>query len=370
MKKQFLTLGLFLLAAMAGINESSAQTKAVTWSTPEKLSCPSDELHPLAGKEYIYKAGVKTDPTITADQEGHWRFWATRDRNFIVDGVFNYDQAIAEGANGILIEPLDYNKDFEDANADADGEITLSWTSGLLNSVINAKDSLYVVAYYQNAAGCTDQANVWVLEPQNFFTVDIIAMDQTQDFVLSKNGYDKTPAVCVDEIQSMTIKNGELVYDYGDNYIYFEFIAANFTDYWIPEFTLGGDLSEAQVPTYQYTYETPDKWNDLTDWKPLVSGTTHIEPEGDYTDAGVSVFVRVKIDHNNYENLDGQTLTMYLDGLLEDGTYDTVNETCIDPDPMGPDKNDSASTTITLRPENDSRIPNLNFMTTKNSVNN
>ncbi|PTN07392.1 hypothetical protein [Mangrovibacterium marinum] len=362
MKKQLLTLGLFLLAAVAGINESNAQ-KAVTWSKPTKLDCTTDELHPVAGKEYTYEAEAN-DPT----GDGKWRFWATKDPNFIDNGQFNVDKALEEGADGLLKASDDYNVEIDpdDVNVNTDGTVQISWTSGLLNSIINTDDSLYVVAYYENAAGCTDQANVWLIDPKNYFTVDIIAMDPAKP-ADSQDDYGVTPTTCVDYIESMKMRSGKLVYDYGDNYLYFEFIAANFTDYWIPEFRLDG-LNAVQGVEYEYTYALPGSWNATTVWSPLVSGTTHIEPDGTYTDAGVSVFVRVKVDHNTYETLNAQTLTMYLDGKLADGMYDTVNETCTDP--KAADEGDSASTTITPRPENtDTAMPDPHFIL-KTSVNN
>ena len=359
MKKQFLTLGLFLLAVVAGINESSAQTKAVTWSTPKALSCTTDALHPVAGKKYTYEADVVNDPTETATEKGSWRFWATTNPDFIVNDVFNYGTALTVAPNKLLTASSDYNVELGQAAADTDGKIELSWTSGLLNSIINTDDSLYVVAYYENAAGCTDQANVWLIDPKNYFIVDIIAMDVTSPLT-SKDAYDVTPTSCVDYIESMKMRSGKLVYDYGDNYVYFELIAANFTDYWIPEFRLDG-LNAVQDAVYEFTYDTPDNWDATTVWSPLVSGTTHIEPDGTYTDAGVSVFVRVRVDHNTYENLNGQTLTMYLDGKLADGTYDAVNADCTDP--KAADEGDSASTTLTPRPENgDTNMPAPKFI--------
>ncbi|RKD91797.1 hypothetical protein BC643_2163 [Mangrovibacterium diazotrophicum] len=363
MKKQFLNLGLFLLAIVAGISESNAQ--AVHWSTSQTLSCTTDALHPAPGVKYTYTADVTNDPTIsTSTPNGQWRFWATTDTNFLVDNSgtpqFNYATALTVGTNKILTASSDYNIEIGTSGANTDGNIDLSWTSGLLNSVIDGTvEHLFVVAYYENAAGCTDNIHVWELDPKNSFIVDIIAMDAAA-LASSKDKYNVTPSTCVDNVESLKYENGGLVYDYGDNYLYFEFIAANFTDYWIPVFSLEG-LASKQTATYEYTFATPDAWGASTVWNTLTSGSTQIAPAGTYTDGGVSIFVRVKVDHNSYENLSGQTLTMYLDGKLGDGTFDTVNSTC--DDPLGADQADSAKSTIDPRPENDdSTMPSPNFL--------
>lgn len=372
MKKQFLSISFFLLTAVAGMNVANAQN-AVKWSDPRALeNCDDDALHPRAGKQYMYIAETDDSSVDSSDpsKKGQWRFWATTDPNFITDNnglpQFNTGTALEEGTNELLTASSSYNIDVTATGANNEGSVEISWTSGLLNSVINQRtgyQNLFVVAYYVNNAGCTDNVSVWELFPTNSFTVDLIAMDIANP-ANSVNDYSSAPSTCVDVVESLTYQNGGLVYDYGDNYLYFEFIAANFTDYWIPEFSLDG-LHADQDVEYEYTYALPDTWNNSTTWTTLVSGTTQILPEGTYTNEGVSVFVRVKVDHNNYENLNGQTLTLSLDGKVSDGNggfvYDTVNATCIDPN--GADQNDTASATITARPnKKDTQMPTPNFI--------
>ncbi|WP_163709908.1 hypothetical protein [Mangrovibacterium lignilyticum] len=369
MKKQFLSLAIFLLAVFAGINESNAQ--GVKWSTPQTLSCTSDALHPFAGVQYTYKAEV-SDLTGT----GEWRFWATNDSSFVVNNAgepeFNTATALIVGSNELLTASANYNIEVGvgNSNVNTEGTIQLTWTSGMLNSVIaGTEEKLFVVAYYVSGSECTDNMKIWELDPQNAFTVDIIAMDvATPESSIDK--YNVTPTTCVDVVESIKYESGKgIVYDYGDNYLYFEFVAANFTDYWIPEFTVTGENS-AQTLTYQYTYDTPDTWGSSTNWTTLESGKTHITPATsvkDATDKGVSVFVRVLVDHANYENKNGQTFTMTLDGKLADGTYDVVNADCSDPGAA--DKADTADSKIDPRPTvTDTSMPAPKF-TTGNETN-
>jgi hypothetical protein len=349
MKKQILFLAFFVLALMAGT--SSAFGQAVTWSAPQPFTCTDDALHPIAGKSYTYTATV-VDPTGA----GEWRFWATTDPDFITDNsgtpVFNTGSALTVGANQLVSASTDYNIAIGAAGVNTDGTIDITWSSTILAGTVYQTTPTFVVAYYVNADGCTDNIKVWELDPLNGFIVDVIAMDAA-DLPGSINDYGTTPETCVDVVESATYAAGAMTYNYGDNYLYFEFIAANFTGYWIPEFALT-NLNGVQTVTYEYTLATPDTWAGTPPtWTPLVSGTTQISPDPSITDmtAGVSVFVRVTVDHANYENINGQTLTMTLDGINADGDYDVLNTDCTLPDPLVGDDNDVATSIITPRPD-------------------
>lgn len=358
MKKQILFLTFFVLATFAGLNDVFGQ--AVTWSAPRTFSCTDDALHPIAGKQYTYTA-------VGTPVGGEWRFWATKDPNFITDNagtpVFNTGTALTVTDGELIYASADYNIDVtvNDGTENTDGTIELTWSSTILAGTTYQGDGVdpngtptFVVAYYVDAEGCTDNIKVWELDPLNGFVVDIIPMNPV-DFTV-KDGYDLTPETCVDVVESATYAAGAMVYDYGDNYLYYEFVAANFTDYWVPTFAydlVTNPLGPTQaITSYEYTYTTPDLWNGTETWTVLESGTTQIAPDATVTDIGlgVSIFVRVLIDHNQYENLAGQTLTMVLDGQNADGTWDVRNEDCSLPDPLVADGADTANQTITPRP--------------------
>lgn len=344
---------------LLSVSVSNSFGQAVTWSAPRAFSCTDDALHPIPGKRYTYQA-VVDDPTGA----GEWRFWATTDPDFITDNsgtpVFNTGTALEVIAGELSYASADYNIDItvNDGTENTDGIIELAWTSTILNGTEYQVTPTFVVAYYVNADGCTDNIKVWELDPLNGFIVDVIAMDP-DDLPGSKDGYDVTPETCVDVVESATYTSGTMTYDYGDNYLYFEFVAANFTGYWIPDFDLTG-LNAAQTVTYEYTLATPDTWGTAAPtWTPLITygaatGTpTQISPASSVTDmtAGVSIFVRATVDHANYENINGQTLTMTLDGVNADGDYDVRNEDCTLPDPLAADGADVATSTITPRPD-------------------
>lgn len=365
MKKQILTLTLFVLAIFAGNYSVFGQAK--TWSTPQTITCTDDALHPIAGKQYTYEA-------VGTPAGGSWRFWATKDPNFITDNsgtpVFNTGTALDVTSGELSYASDDYNIEIgvSDPNENSDGSIQLTWSSTILANTTYQTDPTFVVAYYVDAAGCTNNIKVWELDPLNGFVVDIIPMDP-ENFAASKDKYGETPQTCVDEVESATYSGGTMSYDYGDNYLYYEFIAANFTDYWIPTFDFDlttNPLGPTQVITsYEYTYATPDTWDGSETWNTLTSGTTQITPDASVTDIslGVSIFVRVKIDHNQYENLAGQTLTMVLDGQNADGTWDVTNGDCSLPNPNAADQADVANQEITPRPAvTDTNMPAPNLI--------
>ncbi len=347
MKKQILLLIVAILASMS----LAYGQGAVKWSDPRVFSCTDDALHPIAGKLYTYEAeGLPAG--------GTWRFWATQDPNFITDNsgtpVFNHGTALEVTDGELLFASDDYNIDVIEASANTDGSIQLRWSSTILAATEYRVTPTFVVAYYVDATGCTDNIKVWELDPMNGFIVDIIAMDIDAP-VTSRDAYDPAtpPEVCVDNVESATYAAGAMVYNYGDNYLYFEFVAANFTDYWIPTFELTGITGSQAVTSYEYTFATPDTWGTTPPtWNTLTSGTTQIEPDASVTDItlGVSIFVRVLIDHNQFEHLANVTYTMTLDGENADGLWDVRNEDCALPNPNAEDGADTATSVITLRP--------------------
>jgi len=162
--------------------------------------------------------------------------------------------------------------------------------------------------------------------------------------------------IALSPVESATYAAGSMVYDYGEDYLYFEFIAANFTGHWIPHFELTGLNGSQTITSYEYTFATPDTWDATTTWTTLVSGTTPIAPDASVantTEEGVSIFVRVLVDHLKWEHIAENFYTMTLDGINADGQWDVVNDGSTNDcdDPGDADLNDTADWKITPRPE-------------------
>lgn len=336
MKKQILLVALFVLASFFSLTESFGQ--AVHYSAPRPLSCTPDALHPMAGQPWVYSA--------TASVPGTYHFYATKDAEFIEATALNNSSALTTPTD-LLSASANYN------NPGSDAQVTITWSSAILAGTVYGgtpgptNSPTFVAVYFESADGCSDNFKVWELDPMNGFTVDVLAIDP--DAVTTAPAYGTIPTTCYDNVESATYTGGAMVYDYGENYVYFEFVAANFTGSWTPTFALTG-LNGVQSATYQYTTDLPATWGAGTTWTDLVSGTTSISTTETNTSNGVSVFVRVLIDHANFEGINGQDLVMTVDGRNAAGEWDVQNDNCNLPDPNAADSNDTATVTFTERP--------------------
>lgn len=360
MKKQFLFLTVLVLALFASMTNANAQ--AVHYSAPRPLSCTPDALHPIAGQPWTYEA--------QASVAGTFHFWATKDPDFIstVSGTRTLNTATAlTTPTDLLAASANYNTPGATAN------VVITWSSAILantdyqgtpDATGASPSPTFVAVYFASEDGCSDNFKVWELDPLNGFTVDVLAIDP--DAVTTAPDYTVIPTSCVDQVESATYTAGAMVYNYGENYLYFEFVASNFTGYWVPYFALSGlnTTSNQAIVSYEYTYDLPSTWGASTTWTQFTSGNEQIQTSLTNTSGGVSVFVRVLVDHDNYENLAGQTLVMTLDGENAAGQWDVANgtgsDTCTDP---GQDYNDTASSTLTPRPAiTDPAMPTPNFI--------
>jgi len=342
MKKQILSFAL-TLALIAGTSVAFGQ--AVHYSAPRPLSCTPDALHPIAGQPWTYEA--------TASVAGTYHFWATKDPNFILTAgtntTYNNSTALTTPTD-LLYASANYN------NPGTTASVDITWSTAILANTDYqgtpdptgaTLSPTFVAVYFDAANGCSDNFKVWELDPLNGFTVDVLAIDP--DAVTTTPAFGTVPTSCFDNVESATYSGGAMVYNYGDNYMYFEFVASNFTGSWIPTFALTG-TNAVQTVTYQYTTDLPATWGAGTTWTNLVSGTTSIPTAETNTSNGVSVFVRVLIDHANFEGIASQTLTMTLDGQNSAGQWDVRNDDCALPNPNAADQNDVATSTFNPRP--------------------
>ena len=322
----------------AGTIESFGQ--ALKYSDPQPVSCTDDALHPMAGVPYAYQL----DATPSG---GNFTWWATKDPNFIVTsgGVtsMNVDDSLTIASGDLL----DYSSNY--GNADARDSVVITWSSQILSNTTYLTDPTFVAAYYEAPAdSCSDNFKVFEINPINGFVVDILALDSMD--LANMPAYGDVPEQCVDIVREATYTSGNLVYDFGKNYLYFEFVAANFSDHWVPTFALTG-TDGVQAVSYEYTYSLPSTWGTTPPtWTALVSGTTEInvDPSVTSTEDGVSVFVRVLLENNTFETLNDQPIAMVLDGQNAEGLWDVVNDDCSDP--KAADQDDEAVQVITHRP--------------------
>lgn len=349
MKKQILFLAIFTLAIIFAGTSAFGQTTGdgspTDYTTdmylsgaPEcadvtALTCVSsiDELHPQAGLPYTYSV------TTAATNKVHW-FVVANNNNIVVNlnditsniGA-NIDDNGLGGGNYILTSDAAYNN-----SATSSASTVISWKSfdGIANVVL-------LVAYVTDAAGCTDNIEVYRILPVFNFTLDVnaIASAGTETGLAQSS----TSTECVSPIESATYTPsatpltvpGTLVADYGENWVFFTVTAANFTHSWMPTFQFTYSGTDGEVLEAAWAYPTDAIAN--TTWTSIDVTTgvtaavfntnnnlTAVPPVvGADNGSGQCIVVRVRIDHGTIpENaVNNQTLRMAVNGFM----YDQVN---------------------------------------------
>jgi len=327
MKKQILILTFLVLAIIAGTSNSFGQ--ATHNSDPAAVvSCTNDALHPIAGKPYDY--AVTTDPT-----GGNYTWWATTNTSFINAGALNNTSALTTPDVTAVTTAgfADYN------TSDTENQIKLSWGTDALAAA--ATTPTFVAVYYEAPSGsCSDNLKVYQIDTVNAFTVDILSLDETT-LTADASGYSYAAAQCFDNVQSATWNAGAMVYDYGTNVLYFEIVAANFTEEWTPTFTVSG-LQGAQTATIEWDYTTA-----FGSPVSVVSGTASSSPattNATDTSTGVSIYARVTITNSTFEGIADTPITLAVNGTNTAGQADVVASDCSSPD------TNEATQTLTRRP--------------------
>ena len=287
MKKQIL----LLIVAFFAVTTAFGQ--ALPGSAPRGYSCIDDFLHPIAGKEYTYPA--TTDPT-----GGNYLFWATKDPNFITttSGTtsMNDGTKLITATGDLIATSTNYG------TAGTTPDVKITWSDKILSGTSYQgasapKTPTFVAVYYNGSTACADNLKVYELDPITAFTVDV---RNIEDGAKTPMGYDILDDQCIDQVRGAKYVSGAMQYDYGQNVFYFEVIAANFTDYFIPTLTVGA-LGATQTATIDWTYDKPATWSATTVWTPYAANT-HVTTTETNTNAGVSIYVRVTVANNQFEN--------------------------------------------------------------------
>jgi hypothetical protein len=333
MKKQILFMMFLSLAfVFAGVNKSYGQTVPISEPTIADgdpvayvnyldaaganvcapitpLTCFGDvgALNPQVGKTYTYQVEVLPDPEA---QTIHWFVTAETD---IVTALNNLNQlGVVDAPNGTGNYILNAGAEYNDV-ANTDNTIDISW-----KSFDGSTTPVLLVTYVLDAAGCTDNIEVYRIEPVFNFTLDIAGINKTDG-----NSTD-SPTECVSPFESATYDATaeQLNVDYGENWLFFTVTAANFTHSWKPSFTVDytGSVSDPISVEWAYTSDATanTNWNSTT-----LNATTSVYESSTAvlhsdTDDGVPtvgidegtgecIIVRVRVDHGTNENIVDQT---------------------------------------------------------------
>ena len=342
MKKQILIIAIFTMALLVGTSDVFAQLDAVNGSAPRGTACIDDALHPVAGKPYTY--------TLEANPAGgDFLWWATKDPTFVqtaADGTRTYNNLAATLLTVTPGELIAVSGNYNTAGATATVDIT--WSDALLNATVYNTNPTFVTTLYNNVI-CADNLKVYQLDPIVAFTVDIINYDGTTPL-----GWNVIDDQCIDIVSSAVFGGTTMAYLYGENVFVYEVIAANFTGSYTPEFVITG-LNAAQTYVIEYTDEAPSTWTAATTFYPEA---TAVPTAVANTSLGVSIYVRVTVTNNNFENNAtdnplGITFNLAVDGVNSVGDYDVDNGNgtiCDQTTITGADQADIAQQTILPRP--------------------
>ena len=349
MKKQILFLSFLVLAVLAGVTNSYGQL------APRTINClPSDALHPVAGTEYTYQIDVPATPVPGTDWEaGSLKYlWfvtqldlgaATPDDYFIdTNGDLRAADDTGNGTGTFIATAS--SGDYNNATT-ADNVLQLTWKS----FTYDANKPVFVVIYVQgtttssltgNAALCTtENMKVFKIEPINAFTLDIdnLQADATQH---TPTTYGDLYEQCVSDIVSARWGGTGVVYDYGVNYLYYEVVAANWSNSWNPSVQLTG-INPLETITVEWSEDndfsagvhpmtTTDTHTAVGDVLTYTSADNVIPDAGATGTVGASgenIYIRVTLDHSvsgkeSYQGLEDQNIVLAVDGQTG---WDAVN---------------------------------------------
>jgi hypothetical protein len=400
MKKQILSLTFFTLALIfAGMNNVFGQPGAnnptpiiangtpdpyVNYLTPSgtvacapvtTLSCvPSiDALHPQTGITYTYDVNV----TISGASI-HWFVTTETDIIAAINNITGPDIDPGDGTGGyILAAGTEYNTPTNTSET-----VGISW-----KSFDGTTAPVLLVTYVVDATGCTDNIEVYRIEPVFNFTLDMAALNDDGTIMA-------TPEECVSPVESAyydaTANSGAggLVVDYGENWLFFTVTAANFTHSWMPAFQTVYSGSVDEAIEVQWAYPADAAAN--TNWHTTTATTngtgtetyTSTDPvlhSGTDTGAGTigaddgtgeCIVVRVRVDHGTNENPQSTSVTLNLgvNGTMYDAnasgnayTNTALNDLGEAANPGDPctqtDYDDNLDYTLTPRPLIESATP-------------
>jgi hypothetical protein len=348
MKKQFI---LVLIATfVVGIVSTYGQL------TPRTITCLSaDALHPIAGTPYTYEVSVPTPP---GTKTYLWR--VTQDQTFITNKILVATPELPATSDVLAAAGANYNVGTVDGNT-----ISLTWKS----FVYDPANPVFVIISVVNDNGTCSPNNmkVYKIQPINAFTLDIANLDNNK---VLQAGYGSNIDRCISDIVSAdydaTAPEG-VVFDFGADTLYYEVVAANWSDAWLPSVTISG--YDAEETIQELVWSTTSNFattHSFTLAAGVYTSADNVVPSSGSTvgATGESIYLRLIIDHsngaNNYEGLTAEQIAVAVDGITMLTATPPVGDVHYDNGPNTPPcpalvvdgfTNDIAYQTITPRPD-------------------
>lgn len=315
MKKQLfliLTLAVFIV---------SFSSSAFAQLAPRPVTClTGDALHPIAGTDYAYTIDI---PNITEFTGAlHYRWFVTQSTSFINAGAFAATVE-ADGSFFNVISGSGYNL-IAPPNAGSN-TITLNWHSSGYDPTLPLFVGILVIG--DNGVCSPNNMKVYKILPQQAFTLDIANLNAgaTPDVAGTlEAGYGINLDKCIHDIVTATYDATApegVLYDFGVDYMFYEVVAANFSDSWKPSFTLAGIDAEETVTVEWDEDKNFTSPHAMTLAAGIWSSSdfyTAVAAGGNVGNAGESIYVRVTLDHTttvNYEGLADEVVALAVDGI-------------------------------------------------------
>jgi hypothetical protein len=297
MKKQILILVAIFICGI-----STAWSQALPGSAPRPLTaCTSGPLNPIAGVPYNYSAEI-----IPEGGNAYW-FATFSNTSFITNGVLTSDQEVIGG--DFIHSALNYQN--TNTGATSSDSTTITWKSGGLAQVDDDNPLFLAINYTAADTNCANNLKVYRINPVNAFLVNVLN--------IGASGYDEDAESCFSDIESAEydLTNNIMMYDFGQNILAYEVVAANFTDYYDLSFRIEG-LQNDQDATIYWNYQNDFATADSITGGPfgngIVTGPNVFTTEPN-TSAGVSVFVWLEVNNNNFEGLNDTPITLAVAGV-------------------------------------------------------
>lgn len=298
MKKQ---ISLMIVAIVASTLVAFGQG-ATHNSIPRPLTdCVSGPLNPIAGVEYNYSA-------ILAPEGGNAYWFATfNNTSFIAGGELTTFQETVGG--DFVLSAENYRNPA--AGAVSPDTTKITWNAIGLSQITVNTPLFLAVNYTAPATGCANNLKVYKINPVNAFLVNILNLESPT--------YDSVFESCFSDIESAEYNLGTslMEYNFGKNVLAFEVVAANFTEHYDVSFRIAG-LQPDQDANIYWSYSNDFANATLLADGPygneIVSGPT-VATTAPSTGDGVSIFVWLEVNNNNYEGLSNTPITLAVAGI-------------------------------------------------------
>lgn len=296
MKRNLFLTALFACVSITAWSQAGTPV-AKKGTAPTPINCTAnDPLNPIVGRTYTYTA-------TGSPADGTFQFFATNNKTFMSNGTLNTTGAYTVGSQ-LISAGTTYNKADNTTN-----NVTLAWS--------NTAGVSYLVTHYKNKTGAgsdncgNDNIKVWKITPKNAFTIEFRNIDKNDSDKIKTDNVN----VCFGKVQSASYDDAtdKVVYNYGEQKLYYELIVANYDKSFTPTFQVEG-LDAAQTATLKWGV---DKGNIATDATkrgtneftlPKVDAEATTKPE-----EGVSIYLELTIANGKFEGTNDKVITLKAD---------------------------------------------------------